>query len=240
MKAYAVTDAGLVRQNNQDYTYSQTEPVGALPNLFIVADGMGGHNAGEIASRIATETIVESVSTETVQNVIQIMSNAVRMANDRVISVSHESLAYEGMGTTVVMATIIDGFLYVANVGDSRLYVISGREIEQITRDHSLVEEMVISGQIDRSEARTHKKKNIITRAVGGKNSLMADYFDVKLEAGDKVLMCTDGLTNMLDDNEIRKIVTDESDIEQAAGRLVDEAKKHGGNDNIGIILIEP
>ncbi len=240
MKAYAVTDAGLVRQNNQDYTYSQTEPVGALPNLFIVADGMGGHNAGEIASRIATETIVESVSTETVQNVIQIMSNAVRMANDKVISVSHESLAYEGMGTTVVIATIIDGFLYVANVGDSRLYVISGREIEQITRDHSLVEEMVISGQIDRSEARTHKKKNIITRAVGGKNSLMADYFDVKLEAGDKVLMCTDGLTNMLDDNEIRKIVTDESDIEQAAGRLVEEAKKHGGNDNIGIILIEP
>lgn len=240
MKAYAVTDIGLVRQNNQDYAFSQTEAVGMLPNLFIVADGMGGHKAGELASRITAETIVESVSRNTNRSAIQVISNAITDANNRVIELARRSEKYTGMGTTVVVATIIDNFLYVANVGDSRLYVISGKDIEQITRDHSLVEEMVTNGQIARSEARTHKKKNIITRAVGGINPLMADYFDVKLEEGDRVLMCTDGLTNMLDDENIRQIVMDGRDIKDAALRLIEEAKNNGGNDNIGIVLIEP
>lgn len=240
MKAYAVTDIGLVRQNNQDYAFSQTGAVGFLPNLFIVADGMGGHKAGELASRITAETIVESVSKNTNRNAIQVMGNAITDANNKVIQIASRSEEYRGMGTTVVVATIIDNLLYVANVGDSRLYVISGKDIEQITRDHSLVEEMVTNGQIARSEARTHKKKNIITRAVGGINPLMADYFDVRLEEGDRVLMCTDGLTNMLDDENIRQIVTGERDIKDAVLRLVEEAKHHGGNDNIGIVLIEP
>lgn len=240
MKAYAVTDIGLVRQNNQDYAFSQVQPIGNLPNLFIVADGMGGHRAGDLASRIAVETIVDYVRRENGQNTIQIMSGAIKEANDVVLSMAKQSEEYAGMGTTVVMATIIDRLLYIANVGDSRLYVISTKDIEQVTRDHSLVEEMIICGELDRNEARTHKKKNIITRAVGGMDALMADFFDVRLEQGDKVLLCTDGLTNMMDDEMIRQIVEKEKDVEAAAKKLVDEAKLQGGNDNIGVVLIEP
>lgn len=240
MKAYAVTDIGLVRTNNQDYAFAQTECVGSFPNLFVVADGMGGHKAGDLASRIATETVVETVSEKSGSNTIQIMVNAIHAANAHVIEKSRESADYSGMGTTIVLATIIEQMLYVANVGDSRLYVINENDIEQITRDHSLVEEMVVSGQIPRGEARTHEKKNIITRAVGGSENLMADYFDVRLREGDRILMCTDGLSNMLDDEEIRKIVTEEKDIRDAAEHLIDAAKRQGGKDNIGIVLIEP
>lgn len=240
MKAYAVTDIGLVRQNNQDYAFSQIQPIGNLPNLFIVADGMGGHRAGDLASRVAVETIVDYVRKENGQKAIQIMSGAIKAANDVVLSMAKQSEEYAGMGTTVVMATIIDRLLYIANVGDSRLYVISTKDIEQITRDHSLVEEMITCGELDRNEARTYKKKNIITRAVGGMDALMADFFDVRLEEGDRVLLCTDGLTNMMDDEMIRQIVEKEKDVEAAAKRLVEEAKLQGGSDNIGVVLIEP
>lgn len=240
MKAYAVTDIGLVRTNNQDYAFAQTERVGNFPNLFVVADGMGGHKAGDLASRIATETVVETIQEKSGSNTIQVMVNAVQAANEHVLEKARESEDYSGMGTTIVLATIMERMLYVANVGDSRLYVINGNEIEQITRDHSLVEEMVVNGQIARSEARTHEKKNIITRAVGGSEKLMADYFDVRLREGDRVLMCTDGLSNMLDDEEIRNIVTQEKDIQDAAEHLIRAAKLQGGKDNIGIVLIEP
>lgn len=240
MKAYAVTDIGLIRQNNQDYAFAQTESVGCLPNLFVVADGMGGYSAGDVASRTATETVVENIRRQSGQNTIKVLSNAVTAANDQVIAMAGQSEEYKGMGTTLVVATIIGQMLYVANVGDSRLYVISSKEIEQITRDHSLVEEMVVNGEINRNEARTHEKKNIITRAVGGTQLLMADYFDVRLREGERILLCTDGLTNMLDDEEIRTIVAGESDITEAAEHLVGEAKLHGGKDNIGIVLIEP
>lgn len=240
MNAYAITDIGLVRTNNQDYAFAQTDKVGNFPNLFVVADGMGGHKAGDLASRIATETVVATIQEQSGSNTIQIMVNAIQTANERVLEKARESEDYNGMGTTIVLATIMEKMLYVANVGDSRLYVINENEIEQITRDHSLVEEMVVSGQIARNEARTHEKKNIITRAIGGTEKLMADYFDVRLRDGDRVLMCTDGLSNMLDDEEIRKIVTEEKDIRNVAEHLVEAAKLQGGKDNIGIVLIEP
>lgn len=240
MKAFAITDIGLVRTNNQDYAYANTDKVGSFPNLFVVADGMGGHKAGELASRIATETVVDTVLETSGINTIQIMVHAIQAANEHVLEKAKESEDYNGMGTTIVLATIMEKMLYVANVGDSRLYVINGNEIEQVTRDHSLVEEMVINGQIGRNEARTHEKKNIITRAVGGEKNLMADYFDVRLKDGDIVLMCTDGLSNMLDDEEIRRIVTKKKEIEEVALDLVAAAKKNGGKDNIGIVLIEP
>lgn len=240
MKAYAITDIGLVRTNNQDYAFAKTESVGNFPNLFVVADGMGGHKAGDLASRIATETVVDTVQEQSGANTIQIMVNAIQAANEQVLEKAKESEDYNGMGTTIVLATIMDRMLYVANVGDSRLYVINGNDIEQVTRDHSLVEEMIINGQIGRNEARTHEKKNIITRAIGGEKNLMADYFDVRLKDGDIVLMCTDGLSNMLDDEEIRRIVTRKKDIQEVAEDLVAAAKQNGGKDNIGIVLIEP
>ena len=143
------------------------------------------------------------------------------------------------MGTTLVVATIIDDYLYVANVGDSRLYVIDDR-ISQITRDHSLVEEMVRAGEIDESAARVHPMKNKITRAIGGDYDIRVDFFDMKLNPEDKILMCTDGLTNMVEDEEICMTVKSSPDVVSAVQRLIDRANGNGGYDNIGIVLIEP
>jgi len=145
----------------------------------------------------------------------------------------------EGMGTTVVAATCMGKYLRVANVGDSRLYVI-GEKITQITRDHSLVEEMVRMGGIDREAARNHPDKNIITRAVGATNKVEIDFFNVELSEKDIVLMCSDGLTNMLEDEEIRMILNGQRDIVEKAEELVKAANLNGGKDNIAVVLIEP
>ena len=150
-----------------------------------------------------------------------------------------ESEEYEGMGTTLVVASIFGSTLRVANVGDSRLYVI-GEDITQITRDHSLVEEMVQLGQIDRKAARTHEKKNYITRAIGGCETVEAEMFSVDLNDNDIILMCSDGLTNMLEDSEIFHIVKESADIKTAADSLVKKANYNGGKDNISVVLIEP
>ena len=166
MKSYCITDVGQRRVTNQDFVYRSDEPVGNLPNLYIVADGMGGHKAGDYASHYTAETLIESVTEDEEKNPIKIIRKAIEKANERVLekSLSDEELA--GMGTTVVVATVIGHYLYVANVGDSRLYLITDK-ITQITKDHSLVEEMVRIGEINREQARNHPDKNIITRAVG-------------------------------------------------------------------------
>ena len=167
MKAYAVTDVGRTRDTNQDYFYYSSEPVGNLPNLYLVADGMGGHKAGDLASRFTIENVVRLVeSYKDYRDPVTILAKAINEVNGMLIEKSKESEDYEGMGTTLVAATIDGDVLKVANVGDSRLYLIE-KDILQITRDHSLVEEMVLRGQIDKEEARTHVNKNIITRAIG-------------------------------------------------------------------------
>ena len=141
----------------------------------------------------------------------------------------------------MVAAPCLQGrYLQVANVGDSRLYVINDEKIEQITRDHSLVEEMVRRGGIDREAARVHPDKNIITRAIGAEDAVVADFFDVELKPGDTVLMCSDGLTNMLEDGEIHMIVSSQESVEKKAEELVKAANHNGGRDNIAVILIEP
>jgi serine/threonine protein phosphatase PrpC len=144
------------------------------------------------------------------------------------------------MGTTVVAATVIGDHLHVANVGDSRLYLINHEAIRQITRDHSLVEEMVRLGEMDKADAKDHPDKNIITRAVGVVPELSVDFFEVELKPGDTVLMCSDGLTNMIEDEEIKKIVLGQRDIVEKAEKLIDTANENGGKDNITVVLIEP
>ena len=144
------------------------------------------------------------------------------------------------MGTTLVAATIIDGRLYVANVGDSRLYIIGTDGIRQITRDHSLVAEMVRIGEVGAKEAREHPDKNIITRAVGGGEEVEADFFEVELKKDDHILICTDGLTNMVEDEEICSIILRDASIEERAGLLVKTANDNGGKDNITVMIIEP
>ena len=169
LRSYALTDIGRRRQLNQDYIYCSETPVGNLPNLFIVADGMGGHKAGDYASDLAVETVVEEVGASFEKNPQKILDHAISKANGILRKRASEDYALNGMGTTLVAAACIGRFLEVANVGDSRLYVI-GEEIVQVTEDHSLVEEMVRMGGIDREEARNHPDKNIITRAVGARD----------------------------------------------------------------------
>lgn len=239
MKAYAKTDIGAKRQTNQDYIFCSMQPVGSLPNLFIVADGMGGHKAGDLASRYTVEKFLDSVKSSEAENPISIIEEAVRYANLALMDKAKESIDYEGMGTTLVVATFIDKSLYIANVGDSRLYIVNN-EIQQITRDHSLVEEMINLGEIDRRNARTHEKKNIITRAIGVDSEVVADFFEVEYSKGDIILMCSDGLSNMIEDEDMKMIINEGNDVSEIANKLIEVANNNGGKDNISVVLVEP
>ena len=239
MKTYSITDVGKRREMNQDYVFASDQPVGNLPNLLIVADGMGGHKAGDLASRYAVETMVEYIrDAKKEERPIPLLGAAIHTANDAVAAKAKSSRDLEGMGTTVVAAAVQGEYLYIANVGDSRLYLID-REIEQMTRDHSLVEEMIRVGELKREDARKHPDRNVITRAVGVHTPVKIDFFDVKLERGDIILLCSDGLTNMVEDPEILRIVRKSSSLKEAAQKLVNEANKNGGKDNISVVLAE-
>lgn len=239
LKTFSITDIGKKRQLNQDYVYTSEMPVGNLPNVFIVADGMGGHNAGDYASKYTVETIVQEIARSREDNAVRVIKDAIEIANEHIRQKAKEDIHLYGMGTTLVVATCMGSRLQVANVGDSRLYVVNDK-ITQITRDHSLVEEMVRMGGIDREAARSHPDKNIITRAIGASETIKVDFFTVELQKGDIVLMCSDGLTNMLEDEEIRMILNGQRDIVEKAEELVKAANNNGGRDNIAVILIEP
>ena len=239
MKTFSMTDIGKRREMNQDYVFTSETAVGNLPNLFLVADGMGGHKAGEYASRFTVDTIVESVKASRETEPVAIMKEAVTKANELLIEEARADEKKLGMGTTIVVATILGKKLYVANVGDSRLYLVN-REISQITRDHSLVEEMVRLGEMDKAEAKDHPDKNVITRAIGAIPDVVIDFFEVELEEEDTVLMCSDGLTNMIEDEDIKKIILTQRDIAEKAEKLVMTANENGGKDNITVVVIEP
>ncbi len=209
LRSYAITDIGRRRKLNQDFIYFSETPVGNLPNIFIVADGMGGHNAGELASRYTVETIVEEIASSFEKNPVIILGKAIEKANANTRRKASEDRALMGMGTTLVMATCLGKYLEVANVGDSRLYLVN-EDIEQITVDHSLVEEMIRMGGIDRESARNHPDKNIITRAIGARDTVEADF----LKSGEG--------------------------LKERAEALVRAANNNGGKDNISVIIIEP
>ena len=219
--------------------YASDEPVGNLPNVYIVADGMGGHNAGDFASKCTVETITREIRGCFEKNAIRILSKAIMVANERIRQKAREDERLYGMGTTVVAATCIGKYLQVANVGDSRLYIINEEEVRQVTRDHSLVEEMVRMGGIDRKAARNHPDKNIITRAIGARDTIEIDFFNEELQDGDIVLMCSDGLSNMLEDEEIGKILRKKGSLEERAEKLIEAANNNGGKDNIAVIIID-
>lgn len=239
MKTFSMTDAGISREMNQDYFFASDTAVGNLPNLYIVADGMGGHKAGEYASRYTIERIVASVARNNGDEPVAVLRAAIDKANELLIMEAREDESKYGMGTTVVAATIIGNKMIVANVGDSRLYVI-GNGIRQITRDHSLVEEMVRMGGMDADQAKEHPDKNIITRAIGASESVEPDFFEVELEKNDLVLLCSDGLTNMVDDKEIGQILLDQTSLESQVITLINTANRNGGRDNITVIIIRP
>lgn len=239
LKSYAITDIGQKRQLNQDFVFFSEEPVGNLPNVFIVADGMGGHNAGDYASRYSVETIVDEIAFSRERDPEAILQKAIETANTNTRKKAGENLIYAGMGTTVVIVSVIGKYLEVANVGDSRLYLVNN-EMRQITIDHSLVEEMIRMGGIDRASARNHPDKNIITRAIGARDYVEVDFFRLEWTPGDLVLLCSDGLTNMVEDEEIHRILHLKGSLKERAEELVRTANQNGGKDNISVIIIEP
>lgn len=240
MQSYAQTDIGRVRTHNQDYLYSSSGPVGALQNLFVVADGMGGHKAGDYASRFVVEQLLSYVERMESALVIPMLEAGIKDINRRLYARSMNSEELSGMGTTLVAATIEDKTLYVANVGDSRLYLLRDGQITQITRDHSYVEELVALGKMVRGSQDYLKKKNIITRAIGADEQVSVDFFEVELKKGDYILLCSDGLSNMLEEREMKEIIYAEGTLKEKTERLVDAANEHGGRDNIAVVLVSP
>ena len=225
MQTFSLTDTGRMRTANQDYVFCQDTEIGSFPNLFIVADGMGG----QIVSQIQKSTKITPIG---------IFEQAVAAANEKVYQASKEDPSLYGMGTTVVAAMVLGKTVYVVNVGDSRLYVCK-ESLTQVTVDHSLVEEMVQSGKLQKEEMRTHPNKNIITRALGTNPEVKADCFEIEVEEGDVLLLCSDGLSNMMEDKTMEAIIKkNPEDMEQAARQLVDEANKAGGKDNISVVLV--
>ena len=238
LKAWGMKDIGKCREINQDYIFVSEEPIGNLPNLFLVADGMGGHKAGDLASEYTVAKVQEAVSKSMQTIPYQILKGAFQYANQKLLEKAGESDSYTGMGTTLVAATVKNDAVYVVNVGDSRLYKI-GDKIEQITEDHSLVEEMVRMGEISKEQARNHPDKNIITKAMGVSDTVEPDYFDTDLQKGECLLMCSDGLTNMVSDRQIKEIGELRTDLESCAKELIRAANQNGGRDNIAVVLIE-
>lgn len=238
------TDLGKSRPINEDDFYV-SEYVEELDTVYaLVADGMGGHNAGEIASAMA----VEEISTFVNQNftpqvkpdkVKDLLVAAINSANRKVYETSNEEDRCRGMGTTVTACFLLAGNAVIAHAGDSRAYIIRGGTIHKITSDHSLVSELLEKGQITPEQARNHPQKNVITRAVGTDSSIEIDVFEFTVQPEDIILLCTDGLTNMLYDQELLKIISSAVSMQEAAVNLVDAANGQGGLDNITAVLLK-
>ena len=239
MKLYAMTDIGRKREVNQDYVYVTDQPIGPFANLLVVADGMGGHKAGDFASKYTVNVLKEEIENTSLKEPEEILRNVVSVANRKLIEGAATDIKLEGMGTTLVVATVVGNTLYFANVGDSRLYLINDK-IRQLSKDHSLVEEMVRLGGIKAEEARNHPDKNIITRAIGVKEDVEADIYEYRLKKGDIILMCTDGLSNMVEDEDMFDIVKGSRDVIEAVQMLIEKANSNGGRDNIGVVVAEP
>jgi serine/threonine protein phosphatase PrpC len=240
MLASAKTDVGIRRKENQDFIYATTEPIGSLDNLFILADGMGGEKAGDYASRYAVEHLVTYFEkTFRHKDIHSILKDGIRQVNRELYKLSLEKEELSGMGSTLVIATVKGSVLYIANIGDSRLYLLRD-ELEQITKDHSYVEEMVALGMIKRGSRDYQEKKNIITRAMGVSDVVDPDLYAIKLKNNDIFLMCSDGLSNMVDEFEMEYIIRSEESLDKAAETLVESANRNGGKDNISVILVKP
>lgn len=236
MKSFGMTDIGRKRKVNQDYLFFSDEPVGCFPNLYIVADGMGGHKAGDKASSYAVDRFVELARKETKELPFLVMERILNEVNEEVYDLSCKEEQYSGMGTTIVVATVADKTAYIMNVGDSRLYYFD-EKLHQVTMDHSLVEELVRAGEINREESRNHPQKNIITKAVGVAGDVQPDFFIVDMKEESSLLLCSDGLTNMVDDEKLEEILSGDGTEEEMAEKCIEEALFYGGLDNIAVVI---
>ena len=239
MKTFSETRAGKNRNVNQDCFLCEEEAVGDFSNLFIVADGMGGHNGGDFASRFCIENVRDYIADNKGNSIISTIRLAIKTANERIRERAGKDERLTGCGTTIVLATIKDDILYIANVGDSRLYVLQNDSLSQITEDHSLVEEMIKSGIIKKEEARFNPHKNKVTRALGAEPDIEVDFFEVKLEKGDRVLLCSDGVSNMMDEETLEEIIGADKEISEICRILIDTAVNNGGKDDATVVMIE-
>ena len=240
MKYSVMTDKGIKRATNQDSCF--VECLSDTSCFAVVCDGMGGGNAGNVASDIAVKTISQRVNlawrTEmSISSAQNILTTAIAAANICVYDEAQTSVAFKGMGTTVVAAIILNGRIVIAHAGDSRAY-IAGKELKRVTKDHSLVQNMVDSGQLTATQAQHHPDKNYITRALGIDEHLETDFSQYEFNAGEKLLLCSDGLTNFVSEDEIFRIMT-QFPTEETAQILIDKANANGGGDNITAVVIE-
>lgn len=233
------THVGMIRDNNQDAYYISSRE--SFP-LFIIADGMGGHKAGEIASNMAIEIISQrlekyfnnlALDDDTIEGEIK---SSIYEANKKIYQKSLEDERFSGMGTTVTLAYRVNEKIYIGHVGDSRAYLLRKDELSQVTEDHSLVEELIRNGSISREEARNHPQRNIITRAVGTSEEIESDLIVIEKMENDILLLCTDGLTNMLDNDEIKGALLNKDNLQMACEYLVKLSNDKGGFDNITIL----
>lgn len=245
----AITDVGRKRKGNEDSVFVNPEQ-----NLFVVADGMGGHAAGEVASRLAVDAINDFIELtggddeitwpfgldDTMSYDGNRLKTAVRFANKRVLESTKERSEYEGMATTVAAVLLEGDAANLAHVGDSRVYLLRDSELVQLTSDHSWINEQIQSGVISADQARSHPLRNVVTRALGGKPDLQVDMQVHPMAPEDVLLLCSDGLTTMLPDEEIARVLGDNvHDISRAARALVDAANAKGGEDNITVLLLK-
>lgn len=239
---YGLTDKGRMRPQNEDFLFASDLPVGGLPNLFAVADGMGGHNAGEYASECAIEAVLESLRATNEKDPVKALSAAVSFANERVYEIGLKDHTKAGMGTTIVCAVFEGDTLIVMNVGDSRLYAAGDNFIRLVTRDHSVVEELVRIGALTEEAAEFHKDRHKITRAVGAERKVVPDFFtvDMKREKVSSILLCTDGLSNELTSEELFSLLKAPVSIKERAKKMVFAANENHGADNITALIVEP
>jgi len=239
MEAYAKTHTGKVRTNNEDCYFVSEQG----PKLYVVADGMGGHNAGEIASSVAVDAVKgyiyeELKNIQSKDEIEEVLLGSIRHANAEVYQMSKSGENMDGMGTTLTLLLIDEDILYFAHVGDSRAYFLKGTSIEQITDDHSLVGELLRAGTISEEQARVHPQKNILTNAVGTGLTVKIDVLHRIVENG-IILLCTDGLTTHVSESEIAEIISAEDSLETICSALVDKANAAGGQDNITVVAVK-
>ena len=238
---FAKTDIGKAREKNQDYYYVSEE--NDEPKIYILADGMGGYKGGEVASKLATESVKKYIQSnfdsiiKDKESILKLIASAVEYANMVVYEKSKETQELEGMGTTLEVCLIYNNKAYIGHVGDSRVYRIRKEVIRKLTKDHSYVQQLIEDKKITREEAKNHPKKNMITKALGCTAYVEPDLRARNFEKGDIFIICSDGLSNMLDEKRIYEIVKE--DLENAAERLVNEANQAGGYDNITVIIIK-
>lgn len=242
MKSLFLTDRGQIRSLNEDAGGIFFNKAGRL--LAVVADGMGGHNAGDVASELATDLLAKkwqdtkNLQLESPEQFEQWLHNVIIDVNRIVYEQSKDQRALHGMGTTIVVAICTDDFITIAHIGDSRCYLFNEEGFKQVTEDHSLVNELVKVGQIKEEEAEHHPRKNVLLKALGTEKTVKPDVQTLAWEKGNQILVCSDGLTNKINDNELQQIIQRKADLEVIGQKLIDLANQRGGEDNISLALI--